>query len=599
MKTLFKEADSLYMPQLIKQTIEAENVLRYTLQLPLDDIETPEPPIFPSTNSNAETHSEFSNVLANFFDNIGESIYNNCGYLFNYHNANVFGCKTDNVNDLSMLSTKNIFWQHIFTQDMILSLYDKLRKLIGANYSLKICSFTKLINYTISESSYINTKYHGFDYLTGCADIIPQNCVELKGDANNNIITDKITPVLSKEDWCRHAGNIRSRLIDKSNQLEDYFNFQCLIPDIPIPESESDSAQKDIIDKAPSLYLNALELYQLILTPRDSNNVTFKTGINPVINSHKESKAFRSSDYKKYIHCISHLLSQSKIEDLDKNINYVPEENIPEHNLALSDKIYLRYQIEKVFAPMMIDCMYRNINLTANTFNALNDQATINRLSSCFTLPNVFTRHYIFQMAVDTLTKHSENGFDDSYFFSKYVSAPTAIVTKIHDSVDPFRSHKAVSVWLNRYESFVNYLAHMLLPIYENIFFIKIWHCIRAKYPDRNEAECIVYLYKLLSQYLNNTDCVQKLFSTEETFWKVGKDLRQSNPKLKPEHILRPSFIPDKDINTKLYHQCILSQKITSKQEPIPEFLNLKYLNQYAPSPNENIQSFYIRSFMN
>ena len=107
--------------------------------------------------------------------------------------------------------------------------------------------------------------------------------------------------------------------------------------------------------------------------------------------------------------CVIYLLSQCKIESLDKYIACEMKEPITEHNLSLSDKIYLRYQIEKIFAPIMIDSMYQNIANTIHTHNALNDQATINRLSSCFTLPNVFTRHYIFQRLLirwqNTVTK--------------------------------------------------------------------------------------------------------------------------------------------------------------------------------------------------
>ena len=198
-------------------------------------------------------------------------------------------------------------------------------------------------------------------------------------------------------------------------------------------------------------------------------------------------------------------------------------------------------------------------------------------------------------MAVDTLTKHSDEGFGDSYFFQKYIEVPTAAMTRVYNSVDPFRPHNALSIWLERYESFVKYLSHMLMPVYENLYFIKLWHSIRSTYPENNEAECIVALYKLLRQYLNNEDCVQKLLSTEETFLEKEENKEKKDKK----NNLMPSFFLHKKMNISLYHQCILSQNITSKQEAIPEFLSLKYLNQYAPNPTDNIQSFYIRSFMN
>lgn len=573
MKIYPKEPNTSLNPEFAKKLRESENVLQYTLQLPFDKIKTPKFTDCPSAES-----------LSDFFETLGESIYKECNYLFNQNNPNIFGSKTANVDDLSILSTKNAFWEHIFMQDMILSSFDKLRKLIGGNIPLTSYSFTKLFNYTNDGRTPLNTKFHGLDYLTEATD---KQHLSIDTDKNSIIMKEILSAICNTTELSPTGSNIEKNLHNKFKILKD-FSLSSLTLNL-YDEEPIATDDKDCL-----LNLNMMEFFQLILSRRKLEEIQ---GFNicPIINIHKENKKFQFSDYNNYIQCVIYLLSQCKIESLDKYIACEMIEPIAEHNLSLSDKIYLRYQIEKIFAPIMIDSMYQNIANTIHTHNALNDQATINRLSSCFSLPNVFTRHYILQMAVDTLTKHSDEGLGDSYFFQKYIEVPTAAMTRVYNSVDPFRTHNALSIWLERYESFVKYLSHMLMPVYENLYFIKLWHSIKTTYPEKNEAECIVALYKLLRQYLNNEDCVQKLLSTEETFLEKEENKEKKDKK----NNFLPSFFLHKKKNISLYHQCILSQNITSKQEAIPEFLSLKYLNQYAPNPTDNIQSFYIRSFMN
>lgn len=571
------------IPILISNQItEAENVLRYTLQLPLKNINVPEMPDIPSDNSNSWEASNISKNLNDYFNIIGESIYDEFGFLFNYHDGNVFGCKTDNTSNLSILSSKYFFWKHIFKQDMIFSLFIKLRNLLTSKIYLTPYKFFKLANYTLSNDELAlsaNQKCHGFDYL-----------MEYTDQNQSVTIKNNISPLIDTAEISPQSSNVQKGVLIKLRKLQPYFNLKNLLPFYPHTDISA--------DLNPLLCLSMIEFSQFLLCPKRKGIINFN--IYPIINSHKEGTSFTLSRYEKYVQSISHLLSQIRIESIDQYINYERDDNIPKHCLSLSDKLYLRYQIEKLFAPVMIDCMYRNIKRTENTSNALDDQATINILSCCFNLPNVFTRQYLFQMAVDTLIYQTDTGFADSYFFTKYITEPTAIMLKARNRVDPLRLHDTLNTWIDRFKSFTNYLSHMLLPIYENLYFVTIWNSIRSRYPNKNETECIIHLYKLITQYLNNEDYVHILFSTEKTFWQITKDSYQSQDKsnLKPEHILKPNFIADNSINCRLYHKCILSHCIAAKQTSAPEFLTLQYLNQYASNPMEHIDSFYIRSFI-
>lgn len=124
-----RNSNKCSIPILISNQItEAENVLRYTLQLPLKNINVPEMPDIPSDNSNSWEASNISKNLNDYFNIIGESIYDEFGFLFNYHDGNVFGCKTDNTSNLSILSSKYFFLETYFQTGYDLFFIHKIKK---------------------------------------------------------------------------------------------------------------------------------------------------------------------------------------------------------------------------------------------------------------------------------------------------------------------------------------------------------------------------------------------------------------------------------------------------------------------------------------
>lgn len=175
----------------------------------------------------------------------------------------------------------------------------------------------------------------------------------------------------------------------------------------------------------PEFLLSVLEFYDFTVTrsPRQNKDVnnsktdnTYiksmkeeeKSSIKFIIEGHTAGKPFPLNRYEKYMNCVNRLLSSIGAHEIDKDsVTYgikLPNGSAITHCLTLSDKIYLRYQIEKVFAPSTIDCLYQNLIQAKNKAYALNTQTIIDTLASCLRLPNVFTRQYILQMAVDTIT---------------------------------------------------------------------------------------------------------------------------------------------------------------------------------------------------
>lgn len=578
-----QENSQKFISQLLSEIQEAQSVLRYTLQIPYTD-QIGTLPDMPGLTSNQQSPTKFLNELNSFIDSICNSILKDCFFLFNYGDSNIFGYKENNCSDLSVLSLHSHFWEHAFKQDMLLSAFVKLRKIIGENIILttyQLPQFSNFTNDAENEPNSWDNIHHGLDYLTGWANAALKPYLNIVDTEDTFTIKKNQKPTLSSDDTSSKAPNHYRRIKNIEKKLRSNFNTQALYL-YPYKTQNRENRLKA---------LSVFEFYQFMVY---QNYSALSYSILPIINSHEEERPFSTSTYKKYSKSISNLLSSITIEPLDRNIHYeTTKDTYIEHRLSLSDKIYLRYQIEKVFSPIMIDCMYENIEPTIKTTFALDDKATINRLSSCLCLPNVFTRQYIFQMAIDTIIKHNDKDFGDSDFFTIFQKDHTSIMNMARPKVNYLAQQNKLSIWLGRYCNFVNYLAHMLLPVYENYFFVLLWDAVCKKFPEKSKSQCIIYLYELLRYFFNNEDCVTNLLSTEDII--LSSQLK--NYKLKPEHILHPSFARN-DVNTQLYQSCLLSQNLLKRTNPVPDFLNLQYLNSFAAEASKYIQSYYICNFI-
>lgn len=573
------KADTLTV--FLDQLHEAENVLKYTLQLPQASSDAIKLAELPSSDMDKDAWLEFGNESKDSIKTAAKATYENCEYLFNNGNPNLYGYKSSTARDLSILSIHTPFWRHAFIQDMVLSAFVKLRKLIGESIDMASYRFVQYSNYANDSEvpSLFGKRYHGLDYLTGCASAVSDTYMRLKSIGGKTFELEQVLlPSIPSGDIPPYASNCRRQFMTLYKKLELFNkNNRYFKPS----ENETEMSK---------VSLDVFEFCEFAIFQRRDDG---SKNILPIINSYREGRALSVSGYEKYIECICNLHLQNRIEAIDKNIKYKVLKPVMEHNMSLSDKIYLRYQIEDIFSPVMIDCIYRNIFPTVATSFSMDDQATINLLSSCLTLPNVFTRQYIFQMGMDTIIKHPDYDFGASDFFSQYQIDTRAIVISARTKTNYLRRQMNLSIFLNQYVNFVNYLGHMLLPVYENYFLILLWNSVRNTFPEKSEGGSILYLYKLLRHLLNDKDFVEELFSTEDVILNATPKFH----KLEPAHILHPSFSASQDIDLHLYKRCLLSKNITAEQEPVPSFLNLEYLNSLAIEPSKYVQSYFIRSF--
>jgi len=562
------------MPEFSKRLQQSENVLEYSLYL------------------NEALHLNIESISK---DNIGEcinkitdTIWNDYKTFVNDGDLNFFGYKGSYTNkkdlDLSLLSTRVVFWEHALKQHAIISAFDKLRKVIGESYPLSQSKRIRVSNYTLekSDTTDFDKYHHGFDFLTMENNGKPLPWLYLTTTENDSI------QIISNETVCQKMPRGDSSLYNKNAK-----NHICRIRTLNNNIEESGLKITPLLlspainpGLRPESLFSLLEFYNFTV-----NRQLKPSGILPILDAHKTKKAFSPTQYNKYIVSVNHLLASIAAKDIDKDsITYDSNCSNTARNLNLSDKIYLRYQIEKVFAPSTINCLYQNAVATKDEVYDLSDQKNINLLAACLRLPNVFTRQYILQMAIDTITKHHDYSFKESDFFMKKRESSDSIMSYARTKHNHLSEFYKMVIWSYQYRNAMNYLTQILFPVHENYFFCALWNIIKNAHPHNTDAQIVVEMYKLLQYYLNNPEYVAELFATDDV-------IINSLPKLngfKPDNIIHPLFISGKKVDTTLYKHCLIAHTLTYKDELIPDFISLSYLDKIAAKPHRQIQDFYI-----
>lgn len=571
------------MEEFSKRLQEAEKVLEYSLYLK-KVLHLKNQRYMPISNDS----------ISDCIENLIEGIWKDCDAFINDGELNFYGYK-DSAFDLSTLYCKPYFWKHVLKQDAIISAFIKLRKVIGESYSM---TDTKRMLFSNYASENFDKCHNGFDYLlkpnqsSSCS---PYLTLETTEDGYTPTIIDQNRECKVKKDD-RFYGNTKhhiERIHTLNNKLKN-----AEISTLPLYLSPKINSGIE-----PECLPSLLEFYNLTVErlPRDECKGS-ATNIQPIIDAHTEKKAFSPSTYKKYIGCISRLLHSIRAEDLSLE-EYVKfdstQTNTPDiaPKFALSDKIYLLYQIETVFAPCTIDCLYQNVIQTKGEKYALDDQSSINILAACLKLPNVFTRQYILQMAVDTISKHFDYDFKDSDFFTKKMDSSDAVMTYARSKYNYLNNFYKSDAFKSRYRNALNYLTEILFPVFENYFFCALWNIVKDAYKDATDAQIVIEMYKLLQTYLNNQNNVKELFATND---KINMCLKEET-KIKTENIISASFIYNDKANkssnkfsTRLYKKCLIAHNSIYTDRIIPDFISLSYLDEIAGQHHKQIQDLYI-----
>ncbi len=542
--------------------------------------------------------TDYKNNFPGCIEKIINEITNDYTTFTNNYDFNFFGYKENDINDMSILCKCGTFWTHAFKQDAVISAFVKLRKVICESYCISPVERIRISNYTLKKDEHFDKCHHGFDYLS------MNNKIILNTDNSSiSISINKNKEGLNSTILCENAQNHIRRIesLDKKFKQAGLSTLPLYLLLNDNPNKKSEPAQKP--EQKPESLLSVLEFYDFLVR-RSPNRCKEKTiqniknndSILPILDAYITGKPFTPVKYKKYINCLNKLLSSIEATEIDNgSVAYNSCDNedscLPPHMLALSDKIYLRYQIEKVFAPSAINCLYQNILPTRGKPYALNEQDSVNLLASFLKLPNVFTRQYILQMAVDIISQHYDYNFKDSDFFTKKMDLTDAIMTFASTKYNHLNDFYKMDTWKSRYRNTINYLSKILFPVFENYFFCALWNIIKNANKRYTDAQIIVEMYILLRDYLNDSTNVKELFATDEIIVKY-----HSSPKTKKINIIHPSFKYDEKatIDTTLYKNCLTANSLTYKSLIIPDFITYGYLEEIIGKHQTYIQNLYI-----
>lgn len=542
--------------------------------------------------------TDYKNNFPGCIEKIITEIADDCTNFTNNYDFNFFGYKENDINDMSILCDCGTFWTHAFKQDAVISAFVKLRKVICESYCMSPVKRIRISNYTLKKEEHFDKCHHGFDYLS------MNNKIILNTNTDNSSISisiNKNKEGLNSTILCENAQNHIRRIksLDKKFKQAGLSTLPLYLLLNDNPNKKSEPEQKS--EQKPESLLSVLEFYDFLVRRSPSRykektiqNIKSNDSILPILDAYITGKPFTPFKYKEYINCLNKLLSSIEATEIDNgSVAYNPCNNedscFPPHRLVLSDKIYLRYQIEKVFAPSAINCLYQNILPTRGEVYALNEQDSVNLLASFLKLPNVFTRQYILQMAVDVISQHYDYNFKDSDFFTKKMDLTDAIISFASTKYNHLNNFYKMDTWKSRYRNTINYLSKILFPIFENYFFCALWNIIKNANKNYIDAQIIFEMYILLRDYLNDSTNVKELFATDEIIIK-------HNSSLKTKNIIHPSFKYDEKatIDTTLYKNCLTANSLTYKNLLIPDFITYGYLEEIIGKHQTYIQNLYI-----
>lgn len=524
---------------------EIENILRYTLQLPKI-----------SSSDASACGSNFNKLI----ETAAEMTFDRCHPIIRDGHPSFFGDTASAYSNLSVLTGYHSFmgtraWKNIFFQHSLLMAYIRLRELL--------CQNTTLTFYKAYQYSHMTDilALHGLDYL------LEKKCLFLTNKADDSETFDYVfhsdkNKRLSSSYYDNRSSNFKKKLLTAQKIISDSSNV----------ESWHIIQMKGI----PCQYMELATLFTEMTHPKLIKYIL--QGYKP-----KKHGSFTLKNYE------AHLDARNQIHQIISNKN---------NHFNGSDKLYLLYQLEKLFSLDTIDCLAQNIaQVQAQANYDLSGQGDINFLSSCLFLPNVLTRQYIIQMAFDCLT--SEIPFNQNInLFDEYLQPDNSGMRFLPNAKNITHGTQYLKKWLTLYSRSMRYLSCFVFPVFEGYFLSCLIDMYKSIHPNDNSAELILKLYTSLSKYIDTSDFLHFHNNME-------KKLREIFPK-ENLNIITPFPEARKNVSkdyAALYGKILLSANNTIKGRdpifktpgsPVPDdLLTLEKLNHFTNNSQKIVLGYY------
>lgn len=181
------------------------------------------------------------------------------------------------------------------------------------------------------------------------------------------------------------------------------------------------------------------------------------------------------------------------------------------------DQILLAYRTERYYNLSLTTELYsRLLKLFSEKKNGSFKMPDTSILSTCFTLPNVFSRNLFLSYAFDS---YDNTHLDENTFYYRNKNAgPVSYVSSASLGIDRHLT------WVNLFKSFHLFFSSVIFPIYEKCFFILLKEAFDLKSicPDNS-----VQLMDTLNNYIleNSHDILSGGFSSSKTRNHLAEDL--------------------------------------------------------------------------
>lgn len=181
----------------------------------------------------------------------------------------------------------------------------------------------------------------------------------------------------------------------------------------------------------------------------------------------------------------------------DNKFPKIPEKLFTNSSGNPVDGLYNCYITERIFN---LNLTYSLLNMIIHIQNAahfdLSHKNMIDLLCCCQNLPNVFSRQYFLQYALDKLVDKPISYLD---FWHKHTPYSD---DKPYESAKDRNHQFQFARWLEQFELFCNYMSQYVIPIYEWCFTNLLMDVIEQKYPNEQHKQHLLYAIDSLAGYM-------------------------------------------------------------------------------------------------
>lgn len=499
-----------------------------------------------------------------------------------FNNLKAYFCRCDHTTtglqpDFSTLFAKPDFWEYIYKQEAVLSAYETVRKMLAEKNLLNITDFSKI---TLPHGEYVaddtNNENFGLCYLLGIGKKeghIPiaefDDFLELHLDLPNNLCLTK-EEGLDYHKRTNLKAPLQKILYDRAMDLV-YKEYDFIDEDTAFQEIDEMLRNPDIKDlrkllleyyvtldsnntghkitrlhntissvcnpdmlsfdktcvagKAVLGQLNTLEFFQYASKSRGNSGIT--NLIRPQLTN---CDKYNQNKYNTLVNDYQNLVAELHLPGLYKE-SYEADKAYNRCKLELADKVYLRYQLEKMLSVELIDVVTKYV-YDSEYYDFFKEQTGL--ISQCCLLPNVFGRQALMQVMLDNLGYQHLNLED---FGDSPLNSIGMRVSKTELNHFDYSSYENILHWKQDFTNTINVLRNFIFPIQNSYFFVTLWDSLSTDYPDKDDRLKTMFL--LLSTYLNSEKDVKELLSFEQYIDKTSSSYTHLD-KYNKEHVTIP-----------------------------------------------------------